>query len=81
MNRRPTLNGSLRELAYRARDGIEVTLLWNARDDRVTVAVLDARTGSFFEVEADRDQALDAFYHPYAHAAGHGVLYTDAFAV
>jgi hypothetical protein len=73
-----TLNGSLRELAHRENDGVEVTLLWNQRDDTLTVSVLDARTGEFFELDAPRDNALDVFYHPYSHAARRGVLYTDA---
>src|SRR5438128_490222 len=73
-----TVNGSLRELAHRENDGIEVTLLWDERTDRLTVSVLDTRTGEFFELGAPRDEALDVFYHPYSHAARRGVLYTDA---
>jgi hypothetical protein len=68
-----TLNGSLRELAYRESDGIEVTLIWNEREDTLTVSVLDARKGDSFELDAPRDQALDVFYHPYSHAAHRGV--------
>jgi hypothetical protein len=43
----------------------------------LTVAVLDGRTGEFFELEAPHDQALDVFYHPYSHAAHRGVLYAE----
>lgn len=73
-----TINGPLRELAHRESDGIEVTLLWNEADDRLTVSVLDVKTGQFFELDAPRATALDVYYHPYSHAALRGVLYTDA---
>jgi hypothetical protein len=72
-----TFNGALTELAHRENDGIEVSLLWNERDDTLTVSVLDARTGEFFELDAPRDRALEVFYHPYSYAASLGVIYTD----
>lgn len=40
--------GSLKELAYRENDGIEIALLWNEHDDRLSVSVRDARTGELF---------------------------------
>jgi hypothetical protein len=59
-----------RELDHRASDGIEVRLLWREHDDRVLVAVSDAKTGEEFSVEVrDRRRALDVFHHPYAYAA------------
>ncbi len=57
-----------RELAYRAADGLEVTLVWYAADNRVAVRVFDAGTGDRFEVHVDGVQALDAFNHPFAYA-------------
>jgi hypothetical protein len=78
MDANGTLNGSPTELAHRENDGVEVTLLWNERDHTLTVSVLDARTGEFFELDAPRESALDVFYHPYWYAARCGVLYTDA---
>ena len=72
-----TLSSRHTELAYRETDGIEVTLLWNRRSDRLTVSVLDARTGEFFELEAPRDKSLVVFHHPYSDAAHHSVTYTD----
>lgn len=36
-----------RELAYRETEGLEVTLLWNAHNDRLTVSVAEARSGAF----------------------------------
>jgi hypothetical protein len=63
----------IRELDHRRNDGIDVSLLWNQTDDRVTVAVCDIKTGEAFEIEVEADEALDAFRHLYAHAAFHGV--------
>ena len=77
MNATTSLDSSLRELAYREADGIEVTLLWHDRDDRLTVSVLDSRTGEFFELDAPREAALGVFYHPYSHAARCGILGSD----
>jgi len=58
-----------RELAHRTSDGIEVTLFWTKPSNRITIAVLDTRSGEALEFEADGSAALDAFNHPYAHAA------------
>ena len=60
----------LRERDRRSSDGIVVQLLWNPEDNRVLVAVCDAKTGDSFDVEVtERARALDAFHHPYAYAA------------
>ena len=65
-----TAPNNLRELDRRSSDGIEVQLLWNPDDDRVLVAVADAKTGDAFAVPVrDRARALDVFHHPYAYAA------------
>jgi hypothetical protein len=58
-----------RELAHRTSDGIEVTLFWTKPSDRVTVAVLDTRSGEILEFDVAGSAALDAFNHPYAYAA------------
>jgi hypothetical protein len=61
---------ALRELDHRASDGIDVRLLWRPHDDRVLVAVSDAKTGEAFTIEVGPDQrALDVFHHPFAYAA------------
>jgi hypothetical protein len=57
-----------RELAYRANNGVGVTLLWSPTDDRLIVVVQDTKTDEKFELEARRDNALDVFYHPFAYA-------------
>jgi hypothetical protein len=65
---RKTRTRRLRELAQRHNDGLEVTLLWDERTDRLTVTVHDARSGEFFELGAPPDRALDVFYHPFVYA-------------
>jgi hypothetical protein len=60
---------ALRELDRRASDGIDVRLLWRPHDDRVLVAVSDAKTGEAFTLEvAENQRALDVFQHPFAYA-------------
>jgi hypothetical protein len=58
-----------RELAYRAADGVEVSLLWPVGEHRVLVHVRDQRSDRSFELSVEADKALDAFHHPYAYAA------------
>jgi hypothetical protein len=53
-------------------------LFWQEATNEVTVSVSDERTGAYFELDADPDEALDVFYHPYAHAAHRGVPYDEA---
>ena len=49
-------------------------LLWREADDRVLVAVADAKTGDRFTlVVRPGERPLDVFHHPYAYAAVHGV--------
>ncbi len=57
------------ELAYRANDGIEVSLLWDRDADELTVAVNDARTSEAFEIPVGNRRPLDVFEHPFAYAA------------
>jgi hypothetical protein len=59
----------LRELDQRESDGITVTLLWHESSNELMVSVSDSKTGSYFELEARPENALDIFHHPYAHAA------------
>jgi len=59
----------LRELDHRVNDGIDVRLLWRAHDDRVLVAVSDAKTGESFTLEVGTgERALEVFHHPFAYA-------------
>ena len=58
-----------RELAHRAGDGVEVSLLWRPSDGRLTVLVDDEKADERFSLEARADNALEVFYHPYAYAS------------
>jgi hypothetical protein len=58
-----------RELAARGSDGIHVQLLWHPHEHELTVSVEDTRLGDRFHLAVAPEHALDAFYHPYAHAA------------
>jgi hypothetical protein len=64
-----TSSDSLRELAYREGDGLEVTLLWDARCDRLVVSVFDPKTRDHFALQAPHEKVLDVFYHPFSYAA------------
>ena len=56
---------SIRELAVRVNDGLQIRLLWCQHDGRLWVAVLDTRTGDAFGVEVrDGERPLDVFQHP-----------------
>ena len=59
---------SLKELAYREQDGLEIILLWDPRSDDVCVDVIDQRDDSFLRIPVDGRFALEAFNHPYAYA-------------
>jgi hypothetical protein len=59
----------LRELAQRRQDGLQVTLLWDAHSNVVSVEVVDERDRRRFVLAVASASALDAFYHPYAYAA------------
>lgn len=63
----------VRELDHRFNDGIDVHLLWDQANDRVMVAVSDAKTGEAFEIPVAHREARDAFHHPYAYAAFQGI--------
>jgi len=58
-----------KELAHRAGDGVQVSLLWSPSDGNLTVVVDDAKVDERFELEARPDNALEVFYHPYAYAS------------
>jgi hypothetical protein len=63
-----------RELAQRSGDGLEVTLLWDPRDDALTVVVQDTREGARFEIPVEGARALDVFEHPFAYLARYQAL-------
>jgi hypothetical protein len=57
------------ELMRRRNGGIEVVLRWHHESDSVSIHVADDRTGEEHEVEVPRDEALDAFEHPFVYLA------------
>jgi hypothetical protein len=58
-----------RELAYRSGDGLEVSLLWDPRDDSLSVRVRDAREGARYDMPVLDADPLDVFEHPFAYLA------------
>jgi hypothetical protein len=70
-------DGSEKELDFRENDGIEVVLLWCEGDEYLIVEVVDTRTFDAFRLEVAATEVLDAFHHPYAYAASHGVEYVE----
>ena len=58
-----------RELARRESGGIEVTLYWDAHEDSVGLEVHHRATAETFSFPVAREEALDAFHHPFAHLA------------
>jgi hypothetical protein len=65
------------ELAHRSTDGIEVLLIWDRTEDDLRVHVDDTRSCTSFSLSPARDEALDAFYHPFAYAASRGIEYAE----
>jgi hypothetical protein len=58
-----------RELDRRTADGIEVQLMWNPETDTISIVVRDHRDDEGFDLEVEREHAMQAFHHPYAYAA------------
>ena len=61
---------AIRELDHRVSDGIDVTLFWNPRTNRVCIAVVDERSGQAFQLDVPGADALYAFNHPYTYLGG-----------
>jgi hypothetical protein len=69
----------MRELDHRNSDGIEVRLLWNQHENRVFVAVNDAKTEESFTIEVrEGDRPMDVFQHPFAYAGRRGPTLANA---
>jgi hypothetical protein len=67
-----------RELASRENDGLEVSLLWSRSVNRVKLTVADRESDQEFEFDVPGADALDAFEHPFAFAAGRGLTFEVA---
>ena len=55
-----------RELAQRLTSGVEIVLLWHPGIDSLELVVHDPATGVDCQAEIAPEDAIDAFYHPYA---------------
>jgi hypothetical protein len=64
-------HAAVKELAYRKQNGLEVTLLWDPRSNRVSVKVVDQSDDGRFRLQVAGHLALDAFRHPYAYSQSH----------
>ena len=67
-----------KELASRERDGLVVSLFWSRTAERVTLAVADQNLDEEFHINVAGAHALDAFYHPFAYAAGRSLGFGSA---
>jgi hypothetical protein len=66
------------ELAVRENDGVVISLLWSSTSGRVKVEVVDCHLDEQFELHVPGADALAAFHHPYAYAAGLDAAFGDA---
>ena len=55
---------TLSELAHREQDGLEVTLLWDASLNQVSIEVVDQRNESILRAAVPGRLALNAFHTP-----------------
>ncbi len=60
---------TLKELDYRAGDGIEVSLLWSPESGQLAVVVSDMGRNEEFAMEVDPTEAMEVFRHPYAYVS------------
>jgi hypothetical protein len=70
---RQSSSAPTRELAQRLSGTLEVLLLWHPETDQLELYVRDLATRAGFHIEVAPGKAIDAFYHPYAYAAGRDV--------
>jgi hypothetical protein len=61
-----------KELAHRQNDGLEVSLLWDPREDSLAVVVVDGRLGVTLELPVGDESPLEVFHHPFAVASRRG---------
>ncbi len=69
----PCQHDTWSELAVRENDGLAVSLFWSKATDRVRVVVVDQMFKEELHVDVPAACALDAYYHPFAYAAGRGL--------
>ena len=67
---KPAKTARYREMAHRANNFIEVTLLWREEDNSVLLRLVEVADRVEFELHVRPENALDAFNHPYAYLPG-----------
>jgi hypothetical protein len=63
----------LREIAHRARGGMEIALLWNEVAHELTLSVSDPRSGTGFELAPGSAEVVEMFNDPDAYAPALGL--------
>jgi hypothetical protein len=58
---------ALVELAARSSSGIDVRLLWDRRQDALSVHVIDWKTDEVYSITVSPSRALEVFEHPFAY--------------
>ena len=82
MTDRDDLQAATRAGASRQRADLEVTLLWDAADNSTSIEVWHpASTETLLRFDVPGEDALDAFYHPFAHLRASDRSVTEPFAV
>jgi hypothetical protein len=64
----------IRELAERTSNGTLMRLLWLQGTRELWVEIREPELDVTIVIPAEPERALEAFHHPYAYAAAHGVL-------
>jgi hypothetical protein len=67
----PTTPHNRRELAHRTTGGLEITLHWHPQTDRTSITVHQPATWQTITFPVQRELALHAFHHPFAHLPLH----------
>jgi hypothetical protein len=68
-----------RELDHRTNDGLDVRMLWDPGENKVTVVVNDHRNGEVFEIEVGPgDSPRDVFDHPFAYQPSRKIVLAPA---
>jgi hypothetical protein len=74
------MQSTIMELDHRVSGAFALSLLWHRDLDDVTLTIRDNRSGRWLELPVERDLALKAFMHPFAHAASIGIDYVTDLA-
>jgi len=59
---------NLVDIATRRAGGIEVTLIWNRRDETLVVFAYDVTNGEEVAIPVGREEAAEVYQHPFAYA-------------